>query len=162
MSSGTLRVDTKRKLAHIFHRAFRQKMASHARLPPDPRFRRQILDATKYMRRKKYRKNRGENMRQLPFCVYSKGPGAHIGHLRALVRQHSQTLTPCWRGEVRRSIKSNALVTKLVTKLVAVQSRCIIDAKGASRRTPRPASGVYTHMHKICCLPHRRRRRALS
>ena len=48
MISGTLRVDTKRKLAHIFHRAFEQTMASHAQLPPDLRFRRQILDATEH------------------------------------------------------------------------------------------------------------------
>ena len=32
MSSGTLRVDTKRKLAHVFHRAFEQTMASLQRL----------------------------------------------------------------------------------------------------------------------------------
>ena len=34
MSSGTLRVDTKRKLVHMFYRAFEQTMASHAQLHP--------------------------------------------------------------------------------------------------------------------------------
>jgi hypothetical protein len=47
----------KRKLAHISPRFFRQPMAVHDRLPPDPRFRRQILDTTKNMRRKKKKIN---------------------------------------------------------------------------------------------------------
>ena len=34
MSSGTLRVDTKRKLTHIVYRSFEQTMASHAQLHP--------------------------------------------------------------------------------------------------------------------------------
>ena len=86
-------------MVHIFHRAFEQTMASHAQLHPRFADKSAGLAANEHMARHRLLKRSVKNMRQLSFCVYSKGPGAHRPSPSPRLSAQPDTYSPHGQGQ---------------------------------------------------------------